>query len=83
MDNDINEPWVSTKEIGEHLGVTKDTIHKWIKAETVPCFRVGKLWKFKKSEVDAWIRSGGAEEKSDLCKMTDFINNHICYILFS
>ena len=35
--NDINEPWVGTKEIAEHLGVTKDTVHKWIKAETIPC----------------------------------------------
>jgi excisionase family DNA binding protein len=63
MNNNINEPWVSTKDIAEHLSVTKDTIHKWIKNGTIPCSRVGKLWKFKKSEVDAWIKSGGAEEK--------------------
>lgn len=59
---DINEPWVSTKEIAEHLGVTIETVRKWIKAETIPCSRVGKLWKFKKSEVDAWVKSGGAME---------------------
>lgn len=58
--NDINEPWISTKEIAEHLGVTTTTIHKWIKAETIPCSRVGKLWKFKKSEIDAWVKSGGS-----------------------
>ncbi|MOA46737.1 Helix-turn-helix domain protein [compost metagenome] len=60
--NDINEPWVGTKEIAEHLGVTKDTVHKWIKAETIPCSRVGKLWKFKKSEVDNWVKSEKAIE---------------------
>lgn len=63
MNNNINEPWVSTKDIAEHLSVTKDTIHKWIKNGTIPCSRVGKLWKFKKSEVDVWIKSGGAGEK--------------------
>lgn len=63
MENNINEPWVSTNDIAEHLGVTKDTIHKWIKLGTIPCSRVGKLWKFKKSEVDLWIKSGGAKEK--------------------
>lgn len=62
MEQNFNEPWVSTKDIAEHLGVTKDTIHKWIKAGTIPCSRVGKLWKFKKSEVDEWIKSGKAEE---------------------
>lgn len=60
-ENNVNEPWVGTKEIAEHLGVTKDTVHKWIKAEIIPCSRVGKLWKFKKSEVDAWVKAGGAE----------------------
>lgn len=56
----VNEPWVSTKEIAGHLGVTMETVRKWIKAQTIPCSRVGKLWKFKKSEVDAWVKSGGA-----------------------
>lgn len=59
----VNEPWVSTKEIAEHLGVTMETVRKWIKVETIPCSRVGKLWKFKKSEVDAWVKSGSAGEE--------------------
>ncbi len=62
-DNFVNEPWVGTKEIAEHLGITTETLRKWIKSETIPCSRVGKLWKFKKSEVDAWIKSGGAKEE--------------------
>lgn len=62
MSQNINEPWVSTKDIAEHLGVAKDTIHKWIKAEKIPCHRVGKLWKFKISEVDTWVRNGGSKE---------------------
>jgi excisionase family DNA binding protein len=60
--NFINEPWVGTKEIAEHLGVTIETVRKWIKTEIIPCNRVSKLWKFKKSEVDAWIKAGGAGE---------------------
>lgn len=59
----INEPWVSTKEIAEHLGVTMETVRKSIKASTMPCYRMGKLWKFKKSEVDTWMKSGGAVEE--------------------
>lgn len=57
------EPWVSTKEIAEHLGITIETLRKWIKSEKIPCHRVGKLWKFKISEVDAWIMTGGAGEE--------------------
>lgn len=61
-DNISIERWLNTKEIAEHLGVTVETIRKWIKTEKIPCHRVGKLWKFKVSEVDAWVISGQAKE---------------------
>lgn len=64
MSENINiERWLNTKEIAEHLGVTVETVRKWIKAEKIPCHRVGKLWKFKASEVDAWVTSGQAKEE--------------------
>lgn len=62
-DNKLPENWVSTKEIAQHLGVTVETIRNWIKKETIPCHKVGKLWKFKISEVDAWVVSGQAKEE--------------------
>jgi excisionase family DNA binding protein len=52
------EPWVSLEEIAEHLGVSPDTVHRWIRAKKVPAHRVGRLWKFKVSEVDDWVRAG-------------------------
>lgn len=61
--DEINEPWVSTKDIAEHLGITMETVRKWIKSGEIPCIRIGKLWKFKKSEVDTWLKSGGAMEE--------------------
>ena len=61
-ENKTPERWVSTKDIAEHLGVTIETIRKWIRLEKIPCHRIGKLWKFKISEVDVWIVSGGAKE---------------------
>lgn len=54
----IQEKWVSSKEISEHLGVNKDTLQRWIKNQVIPCHRVGRLWKFRVSEVDQWIESG-------------------------
>ena len=56
------EPWVNTKDIAEHMGVTVETVRKWIKLEKIPCHRIGKLWKFKISEVDTWVISGCAKE---------------------
>jgi excisionase family DNA binding protein len=45
-----------------HLGVARDTVYRWIDQKGLPAHRLGKLWKFKASEVDDWVRSGGADE---------------------
>ena len=58
----MTEAWVSVEGIAEHLGVSKDTIYAWIAKKEMPAHRVGRLWKFQGSEVDSWVRSGGASE---------------------
>lgn len=59
------EPWVSVDEVSRHLGVAKDTVYRWIEKKSLPGHRVGRLWKFKLSQVDAWIEAGGAAEAND------------------
>lgn len=59
-----NEPekWSSLEEISEHLGISKDTIRIWIKKGVIPHHRIGKQYKFRISEVDAWVESGKSAE---------------------
>jgi excisionase family DNA binding protein len=52
------ERWSSLEEVAKYLGVNKDTVRNWIKKQTIPAHKIGKLWKFKLSEVDAWVTSG-------------------------
>jgi excisionase family DNA binding protein len=54
------EPWFSVEEIAEHLCVSKETIYRWLEKEKIPAHRMGKLWRFKPSEVDDWVMRGGA-----------------------
>ncbi|MHA7126980.1 helix-turn-helix domain-containing protein [Janibacter indicus] len=56
----MSEPWLSADDIANHLGVTKDTVYAWISDKAMPAHKVGRLWKFQASEVDAWVRGGGA-----------------------
>lgn len=58
------EPWVSVDEVVKHLGIAKDTVYRWIESKSLPAHRVGRLWKFKLSQVDAWVEAGGAAEGS-------------------
>ena len=52
------ENWIGIEEAAQHLGVTKDTIRNWIKKRDIPAHKIGKLWKFKRSELDEWVKSG-------------------------
>jgi excisionase family DNA binding protein len=56
------ERWYSVEEIGQYLGVSKDTIYAWIANKSMPAHKVGRLWKFKTDEVDEWVRAGGAAD---------------------
>lgn len=58
MNENYTENWIGIEEAANHLGVTKDTIRNWIKKTDIPAHKIGKLWKFKRSELDAWVKSG-------------------------
>ncbi|HOP08582.1 MAG TPA: helix-turn-helix domain-containing protein [candidate division Zixibacteria bacterium] len=67
---EIDDRWLSVDEICKYLGIGKDTVYKWIDKHGMPAHRMGRLWKFKKEQVDAWVEAGGAathitDEKPD------------------
>lgn len=53
-----DENWIGTDEAAQYLGVKVSTLRKWLKDKKIPSHKVGKLWKFKKSELDEWVKSG-------------------------
>ena len=55
------ERWVSVDDVAAHLGVAKDSVYRWIDSKRLPAHKIGKLWKFKLTEVDEWVRGGGAK----------------------
>ncbi|MGH3694790.1 MAG: helix-turn-helix domain-containing protein [Pseudonocardiaceae bacterium] len=61
----IVEPWVSVEGVARHLGVAKDSVYRWIETRRLPAHKIGRLWKFKLSEVDEWVRAGGADVPDD------------------
>lgn len=56
----MSEAWLSVEDIAEHLGVSKDTVYTWVANKGMPAHKVGRLWKFQASEIDDWVRGGGA-----------------------
>ena len=60
---EIENRYYSMPEIMQYLGVSRDSVLRWIATKEMPAHKVGKNWKFKISEIDEWINSGKAEEK--------------------
>ncbi len=57
-----HEPWVSVEDVARHLGVSKDTVYRWIDGRGLPAHKIGRLWKCKLTQVDAWVEAGGATD---------------------
>ena len=56
----VEDRWLSVDEIALYLGIKRDTVYKWIDRKNMPAHKVGRLWKFRKDEVDQWVRGGGS-----------------------
>ena len=54
------EKWKSMPDLIEYLDMSRDSILEAITKRGMPAHKVGRVWKFKFSEVDEWIRSGQA-----------------------
>ena len=61
----LQDRWLSVDEIAAYLGIKSATVYKWIDRKNMPAHKVGRLWKFRKEEIDEWVRSGGAAKDSD------------------
>lgn len=53
----IDETFLTTEEVLEYLQVNLRTVYRLIKAGKIPAVRVGRQWRFRKSDIDAWLNS--------------------------
>jgi excisionase family DNA binding protein len=58
--HDLGDRWLSVDEIAIYLGIKRDTVYKWIDRRNLPAHKTGRLWKFRRNEVDDWVRSENA-----------------------
>ncbi len=53
-----DDRWLSVDDISAYLGIKRDTVYKWIRRRNLPAHKAGRLWKFRKDEIDSWVRNG-------------------------
>ena len=53
----IDDTFLTTDEVLEYLQVNLRTVYRLIKAGRIPAVRVGRQWRFRKGDLDAWLDS--------------------------
>ncbi|HVI08642.1 MAG TPA: helix-turn-helix domain-containing protein [Candidatus Binatia bacterium] len=55
---------MNIRQASQYLGVSPDTLYKYVGEQSIPAFKLGNRWRFKKSKLDQWM-----EEKSSQVEM--------------
>lgn len=57
---------LGTEETAEYLGISKNTLYEWIIQKKIPHFKVGRLVKFKREDLESWLKKKKMEEEEIL-----------------
>ena len=48
---------MNIRQASQYLGISPDTLYKYVSEESIPAFKLGNRWKFKKSILDTWMEN--------------------------
>ena len=51
---------MTLREVSQYLGISPDTLYKYLSENRIPAFKLGNRWRFKKDLLDRWM-----EKKSE------------------
>jgi excisionase family DNA binding protein len=55
---------MNIRQASEYLGVSPDTLYKYVGEQKIPAFKLGNRWRFKKSKLDQWMEEKSSESEA-------------------
>ena len=52
---------MNIRQASQYLGVSPDTLYKYVGEQKIPAFKLGNRWRFKKSRLDQWMEDKSSE----------------------
>ena len=52
---------MNIRQASQYLGVSPDTLYKYVGEQRIPAFKLGNRWRFKKSKLDQWMEDKSSE----------------------
>jgi len=53
---------MNIRQASQYLGVSPDTLYKYVNEQSIPAFKLGNRWRFKKSKIDEWMEEKSMEQ---------------------
>lgn len=57
MKPSLDSRWLSVEDVSVYLGVKSGTVYKWVERNGLPAKKIGRLLKFRRMDVDAWVEA--------------------------
>jgi len=59
------DTWMTLEEVARYLKVSRDSIYRLAQKGEIPASKIGNLWRFKREEIDEWMRHRRNSKKSN------------------
>jgi excisionase family DNA binding protein len=56
---------MNIRQASQYLGVSPDTLYKYVNEQKIPAFKLGNRWRFKKSKLDQWMEEKSMEPEAE------------------
>jgi excisionase family DNA binding protein len=55
---------MNIRQASQYLGVSPDTLYKYVGEQRIPAFKLGNRWRFKKSRLDQWMEEESSQNET-------------------
>ncbi len=55
---------MNIRQASQYLGVSPDTLYKYVGEQRIPAFKLGNRWRFKKSRLDQWMEEESSQNEA-------------------
>jgi excisionase family DNA binding protein len=70
---DGQERYLTINEVSQYLNVKRSTLYSWVKSGEMPHYRLNRMVRFRKADIDTWMENHRSESTEKSKKVSGFL----------
>ncbi len=66
---------LNVKQVAAHLQLKESTVYTWAQEGKIPAIKIGRTWRFRRSDLDAWLAAQKVGPQEDDAAKNDMLLN--------